>query len=177
MTEPRSPRVPESTPQLVLREIQEEDAPFILKLYSDPSFIKNIGDRGVHDLPSAREFIHSGPRASYRTHGFGLFLALTRDGAEPVGVAGLVRRDGLDHADLGFAFLPPFWGRGYATESAAAVLEFADALEVSPVLAIVAPSNVGSVRVVEKIGMRRDGNVQLPGGSTELLLFTTVEIP
>jgi len=74
--------------------------------------------------------------------------------------------------DVGFAFLPEAWGRGYARESAAAVLDHArDVLGLRRVLAITDPENAASIRVLERVGMRREGTVRMPGESIDLLLF------
>ena len=116
---------PLETERLRLRELVESDAPFILELLTDPSFLQNIGDRGVRDLDSARDYIRNGPTASYAKHGFGLWLVERKDDGEPLGTCGLLRRDTLPHVDIGYAFLPRHWSRGYAVEACTAVRDHA----------------------------------------------------
>lgn len=143
------------TPRLALRELVADDAPFILRLLTEPSFLQNIGDRGVRDLDSARTYIENGPRASYRRHGFGLWLVSLKADGTPIGMCGILKRDTLEHPDIGFAYLPEHWRRGYAWEAAKAVFDHGlGALGQACIVAIVSPSNSGSIRVLEKLGMR-----------------------
>ncbi|UTH73550.1 GNAT family N-acetyltransferase [Chromobacterium sp. IIBBL 290-4] len=152
------------TERLRLQALREHDAPFILELLNEPSFIANIGDKDVRDLVGAVNYISKGPQASYRQHGFGLMKVELRDGAIPVGICGLVRRDSLPHPDIGYAFLERHWGRGYASEAAAACLDHArEWLDIAYVVGITAPHNHGSIRVLEKLGMTYDRMLELPG--------------
>ena len=167
-----APRTILETARLVLREFTHRDAAFVLRLLNEPSWIRFIGDRKVRDLDAARRYLDDGPRASYGRNGFGLWCVVAKGSEEPVGMCGLIRRETLPDVDVGFAFLPGAWGRGYARESAAAVLAHArDVLGLRRVLAITDPENVASIRVLERIGMRPEGTVQMPGESIDLLLF------
>src|SRR5438105_8377447 len=83
------------TDRLQLRLLSIDDAEFILRLLNEPSFIKNIGDRGVRTLDDAREYILKGPIASYEKFGFGLWMVETRSEAAPIGICGLLKRDVL----------------------------------------------------------------------------------
>jgi len=160
------------TERLVLREFVPEDAPFVLELLHDPGWLRFIGDRGVDSLESARTYIENVPRTSYRAHGFGLMAVEKRDDGEPVGMCGLVQRDGLDHADLGFALLARHAGRGYALEAAAATLADArDRLRLARVLAITTPDNERSQRLLEQLGMRFERMVRLSTGGDPLRLY------
>jgi len=143
-----------STSRLSLRRLDEGDAAFIVELMNDPDWLRFIGDRGVRTLDDARDYIATGPGAMYARHGYGLYAVERRNEPGPIGICGLVRRDWLEDADLGFAFLPAFRGAGYAREAAAATLEHAkDDLGLHRVLAIVSPENEASVRLLAKLGM------------------------
>jgi RimJ/RimL family protein N-acetyltransferase len=96
------------TPRLGLRRLTPTDAPFILGLLNQPSFVRHIGDRGVRTLEDASTYIVNGPIASYQKHGFGLYLVETRNAATPIGICGLLKRDALDEVEVGYAFLPEF---------------------------------------------------------------------
>ena len=157
------------TARLVLREPTAEDAAFVLALVTDPDWLRHIGDRGVRTLADARAYIEAGPAASFRTHGFGLRVAELRDGRVPAGLCGLIRRDGLDDAGLGFAFLPAHRGRGLAAEAAAATL--ADAwctLGMCRVVAVVSPENAASVRLLARLGFALDGPTEVGGARVDL---------
>ncbi|WP_440026456.1 GNAT family N-acetyltransferase [Chromobacterium amazonense] len=164
------------TPRLRLRPLQEQDAAFILELLNEPAFIANIGDKDVRDLDGARQYIAKGPQASYQQHGHGLLLVELSDDATPVGICGLVKRDCLPHPDIGYAFLKRHWGRGYACEAGAACLDHArKVLNIGVVVGITAPHNQGSIRVLEKLGLRYDRLLELPGIEGPSLYFVPAE--
>jgi RimJ/RimL family protein N-acetyltransferase len=160
------------TPRLLLRELTLADAGFFLRLVNEPSWLRFIGDRGVRDLEGSRRYLADGPLASYARNGYGLWVVHPRQRSEPVGLCGLVRRDSLPGPDLGFAFFPSAWGRGWAAESAAAVLDHARyGLAIRRVLAITDPANAASIRVLRRVGMRKAGNHRLPGEKLTLHLY------
>lgn len=162
------------TERLILRQFSAEDAEFILQLVNEPSFLQNIGDRGVRTLEHARAYISNGPVASYAKNGFGLYLVTRKETGESIGMCGLIKRDTLDDVDIGYAFLPKFWGKGYAVEAAQAVKAHAkDVIGLKRLVAITNPDNEGSIRVLEKIGLRFERMVQLSADDIELKLFGT----
>jgi ribosomal-protein-alanine N-acetyltransferase len=141
--------------RLRLRHLEETDAAFVLELLTDPDFLSNIGDRGVHDLESALRYIATGPRASYARFGFGLFLMERKRDTQPLGLCGLLRRDTHPDVEIGFALLPGARGQGYAIEAARATMQFGtQALGLSRIVAITAPDNVTSIRVLEGVGLK-----------------------
>ena len=160
------------TERLIVRQLTEDDAPFILELLNEPSFIKNIADRGVRNLDDARGYIVNGPRASYERNGFGLFLVELKETGEPMGMCGLIKRDSLEDVDIGYALLPRFWSKGYAYEAASAVKAYGhDTLKIERIVGIVAPDNPPSIRLLEKLGLRFDKIVVLQGVEGESMLF------
>jgi len=160
------------TPRLALACLSPGDAPFILELLNDPSFLRFIGDRGVRTPEDARRYIEAGPMASYERHGFGLYRVDLRATGESIGICGLLKRDTLPDADLGFALLPRFRAQGYAFEAASAVLDSARGVHgLARVLAITAPDNTVSMRLLEKLGFRLEGQTSLPDGAVELNVF------
>jgi RimJ/RimL family protein N-acetyltransferase len=161
------------TDRLVLRWLNVDDAPFILELLNDPSFIRFIGDKGVRDLEGARNYILNGPIASYEKFGFGLNAVDLKEANASIGICGILKRDTLPHPDIGFAFLPAYWHKGYAFESAAAVMKHArEALAINEVLAIATPDNEASSRLLEKIGLRFDRLIKLSEDAPEVKLFS-----
>jgi [ribosomal protein S5]-alanine N-acetyltransferase len=159
------------TPRMQLRELDAADAAFILELLNEPGFLRYIGDKGVRNLADAREYIFKGPMTSYVRNGFGLYAACLRNGT-PVGICGLVKRDGLEHPDVGFALLSRHWSKGYAAESGAAVLAFAKRdLKLDRVVAITSLDNSSSIAVLEKIGLRFERVMRLTEDGPEVNLF------
>lgn len=158
--------------RLRLRQIRPDDAPLILEVLTDPDFMKNVGDRGVHDLPAANRYIADSVRSSYAAHGFGLYLVELRAGATPLGICGLLRRDWHPDAEIGFAFVPRTRGHGYALEAARATLDFArNGLCLRRIVALTAPHNQRSIRLLEQLDFRRERSLRLaPQGPDWLLL-------
>ncbi len=161
------------TERLTLRQFTPDDAAFIFELVNEPSFIQNIGDRGVRSLADAIKYIETGPVTSYTRNGFGLYLVQLKESSESIGMCGLIKRKALEDVDIGYAFLPKFWSKGYAVESALAVKEQAHALGLERLVAIVDPANTGSIRVLEKIGLTFETMIRLAADDVELKLFAT----
>ena len=160
------------TERLILRQFSLHDAEFILSLLNEPSFIQNIGDRGVRNLEDARSYITRVPIASYEQNGFGLYLVELKESGEPIGMCGLIKRAGLEDVDIGYGFLPKYWSKGYAIESAMAVKEYArEVIGLKRLVAITDPENQGSIRVLEKIGLKFEKMVRLSDDDIELKLL------
>ena len=160
------------TNRLHLRRLSIDDAEFILKLLNEPSFIANIGDKGVRTLDDARSYILNGPVASYERHGFGLWLVETKESGARAGICGLLKRDVLEDVDIGYAFLPEFWSRGYALESASAVMSYArETLGLKRVVAVTNADNQSSIRLLKKIGFQFEKLVRLSDDAPEIQLF------
>ena len=162
------------TDRLVLRHLTLNDAPFILELLNEPSFLRFIGDRGVRSLQGARDYIRKGPIASYESHGFGLYLVFLRESGEPIGMCGLLKRETLRDVDVGFAFLPGHWRQGFASESARAVLDYGQTrLGLKRIVAITSPDNAASIGVLEKLGLKFEALVRLDGDQKDVKLFVS----
>ena len=161
------------TERLNLRYISTEDVEFIVELLNEPSFIQNIGDKGVRTIEDARQYILNGPVSSYEQFGFGLYAVELKGTDTPIGMCGLIKREGLDDVDIGYAFLPRFWSKGYAFESADAVMKYGrEVLGLKRIVAITSPDNDSSIKVLEKIGLQFEMMIRLPGNDEESRLFT-----
>ena len=160
------------TERLILRQMTTGDAEFILGLLNEPSFIQNIGDRKVRTTEEACSYILDGPVRSYEKNGFGLYLIVLKESHESIGMCGLIKRDGLEDVDIGYALLPKFWSKGYAVEAAGAAKEYAkNVIGLKRMVAIVDPANESSIRVLEKIGLRYEKMIRLSADDIELKLF------
>lgn len=162
------------TERLRLRRLSLDDAAFILDLLNEPSFLRFIGDKGVRTLDDARDYILTGPMASYERHGFGMYLVELKERGVPMGTCGLLKRDALDDPDVGFAFRPAFWLQGYAFESASAVIAYGRrALGLNRIVAVTQSDNVGSIKTLEKIGLTFESMVRLSEDGPEIQLFAS----
>ena len=160
------------TARLSLRELTPDDAPFMLELLNSPDWLTYIGDRKVHDLVDARKYLEERNIPSYEINGFGFYAVVRSEDQTIIGTCGLAQRDFLDHPDIGFAFLPQYFGRGYALEAAEGVMKFAkEDLGLTRIMAFTLPNNTPSIRLLEKIGLRNIGTINIPDDPEELLLF------
>jgi RimJ/RimL family protein N-acetyltransferase len=143
------------TPRLRIRELTVDDAGFILGLVNEPSFLANIGDKGVRNLEDARKFILEGPWASHRDRGYGQFLVQLKEDGVPIGVCGILYRDTLELSDIGGAFLPKYWRRGFAYEAARAVMDYGrSTLGLEKIVGLTSKDNVASIKLMEKLDMK-----------------------
>ena len=160
------------TSRLILRQQTLDDAEFIFTLVNDPSWLRFIGDRGVHSVEDARNYIRKGAMDSYSRHRFGLYLTALKDSGVPVGICGLVKRETLADVDIGFAFLPQYAGMGYAYESACAVMAHArNDIGLKRVIAITNPDNAASIRLLQKLGLAFERKIRMAADKDEINLF------
>lgn len=161
------------TPRLVLRPARPNDSAFLLELMNEPAYLANIGDRGLRTLEDAAGYIAERYTASYEQLGYGLYLVELTGGGVPIGICGFVKRDVLEYADLGFAFLARFCAQGYGHESATAVLEYGrTALGFAEVFGVTSRANRASIRLLEKLGFAYAREIALAGYAEESLLFS-----
>lgn len=160
------------TKRLLLCRLDPKDAAFIFELMNDPSWKRYIGDRGIKTLEDAEAYIRNGPVKSYHQFNFGLYAARLKDTNLPIGLCGLLKRDNLDDADIGFAFLPQYAGKGYAFESAGAIIDHAaSVLGMRRILAIASPDNSRSVTLLEKLGFSFKEMIRMPDHAADSGLF------
>jgi len=148
------------------------DAPFILGLLNEPSWLRFIGDRGVRTLEEARSYIVSGPIDMYARLGIGFCIVEAKDAKEPLGICGLAKRDYLDDIDIGFAFVPRCWGHGYAREAAFEVLRDAKKrLQLRRVVATTRVDNLASQGLLERLGFQFERLIVRPDTGRSLRLY------
>jgi len=161
------------TERIRLREFDSTDGELIFRLLNSPGWLKYIGSRSITNIADAVNYIENKLQKSYRETGFGFYLVELKTSGEKAGMCGLVKREGLDDVDIGFALLPEFENKGYAYESSEAVVKFAkDVLKVHKLAAITLPNNLPSVKLLEKLGMKFEKRINIPGDPEELLLYT-----
>lgn len=165
------------TERLRLRTLDQNDAVFYLTLVNTPGFIEFIGDRGIRTVEAAAQAILDGPMAMQATLGHSIYLVEDKASCAPLGMSGLIKRDTLEHVDIGYAFLPEHCGKGYAYEAAQAVVAHArDDIGLARLLAITSPGNAASIGLLEKLGLRLQKVVQLtpegPVSNLYSLVFT-----
>ncbi len=161
------------TDRLTLRRVTLDDADLLLAVWTDPAFVRNVGDRGVHTLDDAGEAMKSGALKLYADYGYGPYAMVRKEDGVRMGICGLFKRDNLAFPDIGFGVLPEFCGKGYAGEASFAVVAHArDDLHIEELTAIVSPDNAPSVGLIEKLGMEFVEMITMPGDDTEICLYS-----
>lgn len=162
------------TERLILRRLTLDDADLMLAVWNDPGFIRNVGDRGIRTLESARKAMQEGPLQLYANYGYGPYALTRKSDGTRIGICGLFRRENLQHPDIGFAILPDYRGKGLAEEAAVAVRDYArDSLGLDVLTAIVSPENEKSIALIEKIGLTFDTMITMPGDKKAIRLYRT----
>ena len=160
------------TERLFLRQFSLKDVDFILTLLNEPSFLRYIGDKKVRNLDDAEQYILNGPIASYKQNGFGLYLVELKESGASIGMCGLLKREELPDVDIGFAFLPDYWGRGLAFEAATAVMKYAEqTLKLKRIAAITSPDNDASIKLLQRIGFTFERVITLGKNGEPVKLF------
>ncbi len=143
------------TLRLVARRIEPFDAAAMHIVYGDAEAMRWVGDGKPLDLFECERWVEVTHR-NYATRGYGMFALVSRSSNSVVGFCGLVHPDGQAEAEIKYAFRREFWGQGFASEAATAMLAIApSAFGLHRVVATTAPENVASQRVLLKAGMQR----------------------
>ena len=159
------------TERLIISEITINEASFYYELVNDPTYLKFIPDKEIYSIYDAEEQITNKIIEEYKTQGFGFYLVSLKD-KTPIGMCGLIDRDGLDILDIGFSFLKEYRGKGFAFESSKAVIEFAkNTLKVDEIAAITTLHNIKSSNLLKRLGFKFDKNIFIPNDTEELRLF------
>jgi [ribosomal protein S5]-alanine N-acetyltransferase len=140
------------TPRLVIREMTPEDAERVFDLNSDPEVIRYTGDPPFKSVDEARSFLESYDH--YRLYGFGRWAVELKDDGAFIGWCGLKYSPEIDENDLGYRLMKRYWGQGFATEAARACLDLGfSRFSMQVIVGRTMPENIGSNRILEKLGM------------------------
>ena len=142
------------TERLILRRINLDDKEVLFKMDSDPEVQKYTGDRLIQSVEEIETRIKEISLKDYETYGYGRMAVILKDTNQLIGWSGLKYLPEFDQIDLGYRFMPEHWGKGYATESSLALLEYGfNVLNLDEIIAIAEPEHKASIRVMEKVGM------------------------
>ena len=151
------------TERLTLRKMTENDAEELFDIFSDPIAMRFFGV--LFDRPRMEKWVRNNLEHE-KQHGFSLLSVVLKDNGEVIGDCGLEtdQIDGQTVVGIGFDFKRSYWGRGYATEAARAVLEYGFTnLGLDSISGWIDPKNTPSQRVAERIGMSLDRCVDRGG--------------
>lgn len=161
------------TARLRLRRLTLDDAGLMLAIWNDPAFVRYVGDRGIRTIEEAEAALQEGAFVLYEEYDYGPYCMSCKEDDALIGICGLFRRENLDDPDIGFAVLPDFCGQGFASEAAKAVVEHArNDLGIQYLTAIVSPENLASIGLIEKLGLRFERGITMPGEDQEICLYS-----
>ena len=164
------------TERLLIRELTVKDAPFFLELVNDKDWKRFIGDRNVHSLKDAENYLSEKIMTSYDDWGFGFYLVIEKEVSQPIGISGFVKRDELEYVDVGFAFLPLGRGKGYAYEATKTLMDYGiNELKFSTILAIANNDNIRSHQLLQKLGFTFTKYIKLDDEDEEISLFSMIQ--
>jgi RimJ/RimL family protein N-acetyltransferase len=159
------------TERLLLREITLDDKEELLKLHSNPAVQIYTGEPVVQSIEEIEKAIRT-RIDDYEKYGFGRWATILKNGMQFVGWAGLAYLPEFDEIDLGYRFLPEYWGQGLATEGSRAILTYGfDTLKIRKIIAIAMKENKASIRVMEKVGMEFDKFAPYELGSEDAIWY------
>ena len=161
------------TKRLTLRPIDpERDSGFVLRMLNEPDFIANVADRGVRTEDAAKDYIREKLLPGHERYGVGYCVVELKQSGEAVGSCGLMKRDTLDDFDIGYSTFIRYAGNGYAFEAASAMMEYARVeLGLKRIVGFTSPTNAKSAHLLEKLGLRFERMVKVPGFEIEARLF------
>ncbi|KQR95269.1 GNAT family acetyltransferase [Chryseobacterium sp. Leaf180] len=163
------------TERLMIRPFSvEDDAEFLLELYNMPDFIKYIGDRKIRTVEDAQNYIKSKFLPQISRLGFGNCVVLLKENSEKIGGVGIFEREGLDVADIGFSVLKKYEGQGFMFEAAQKLMSVVhEDFGLNKISAITTKDNFSSQKLIEKLGLKYQKMVTIPGDTEELMYFET----
>ena len=144
------------TDRLILRKINLDDRGELFNLHNNELVQKYTGEPVVKSMREMEEAIRE-RIVNYKKYGYGRWATLLKEDMQFVGWSGLAYLPEFDEIDLGYRFLPEYWGKGIATEASRAILAYSfETLRLQRVIAIAMKENSASIRVMEKAGMQFD---------------------
>ena len=119
----------------------------------DAAVSKYTGDGGIVSKEETKRRIIEDVFGDYEKHGFGRFAVELKKEQQFIGFAGLKYLEDIKEVDLGYRFMKRYWGKGIATEAGEACVRYGfETLGLEKILGFVLPENIGSVRVLHKLG-------------------------
>ena len=162
-----------TTERLQLTPTTLADAELVLELMNTPKWLKYIGDRNLHSLAEAQNYIAEKITPQIKQLGYGSFTIRILNSAQKIGLVGLYDREGLEGIDIGFGLLPEFEKQGYAFEASSKLLAFAkQELNLKNIKGITAKTNTRSQQLLVKLGLQFKEDVILPNTPEQLKLYS-----
>ncbi len=159
------------TERLLLRLQRYEDADHLVEMNSDPEVVRYTGDKSLANVGEARTLLEERVFPQWQKYKMGRFTVTLKDGSY-LGWCGLRYFPENDEVDLGYRFPKKHWGKGYATESSRACLDYGfKTLNLERIIAKAMPDNKDSIKVMQKLGMTFRGYHHDPTDPHPFILY------
>ena len=157
------------TEQLILRPLQANDAHTLATIWTDPDVTHFMG--GPRDYAKLIVSFEKDAKENPPPR-FDLFPVIEKATGNIIGHCGLLDKEieGVTEIELVYVLAKSAWGKGYATEIATALRDYAfDTLKLNRIVSLIEPENIASQHVAQKVGMTHEKDVVRPGGALRQL--------
>ena len=143
------------TERLIHRPFELEDAEDVMKMLADKEVTRYTFDhQGVFSKEDALDLIKNVLQADYKQYGYGRLAVIHKPDNVLIGFSGLKYLPEFAMTDIGYRFLPQYWGKGLATESVLAIMQYAkQQLKLDTIIGMAMPDNIASLKLLEKAGL------------------------
>ena len=160
------------TERLILKPTDKTDAKFLFELMNSPKWLKYIGDRNIHTIKDAENYIADKVTLQFKRLGFGSYTVIRKTDGIKIGTCGLFDREGVNGIDIGFGFIPGYEKQGFAIESSLKIKELAiNEFGLKQISAITSKKNIASQKLLEKLGLSYIKPMTLPYSDEEIMLY------
>lgn len=153
------------TDRLDIRPLSAQDAAFIFELLNTEEWKAFIGNRNINTMADAEAYIQRIVNNTTLQY----WVAVLKEDGSTVGAVTFIKRDYLEHPDIGFAFLPRYFKKGYALEATKAVLDsIKDSGEQTKMLGVTMQANTTSIQLLERLGLSYQHDIDMDGETLRL---------
>lgn len=161
------------TQRLLIKPCTLDDSEFMFELMNSDSWLLYIGDRGIHSVNDAKNYIQSRYISQFKSLRFATYIIVNKEFNKKMGVCGFYDRQEIEGLDFGFAFLAEYEGKGFAFESANKLLYVAKSeFGLKKLAGITLHSNTKSQLLLQKLGFKQTGEIQI--GTSSNLFFEII---
>ena len=160
------------TARLRLTPMALKDAPFVLELLNTKEWVENIGQRNVHSISDAEQYIQKKMILHYEKNGYGNYLMTRAEDGAKIGCVSLYNREDVEGVDIGFAMLPQYCRKGYAYEGSKAIMNLGKSeFGLTSVCAFTSKGNIASQKLIERLGLKFERTILFGEEKEELLYY------
>ncbi|MFK5889339.1 MAG: GNAT family N-acetyltransferase [Flavobacteriaceae bacterium] len=164
------------TERTFMRPFTEDDTQAVFDFGSNKEVQKHTGDKLLESIDQAKNTIRNVWFADYKKYGYGRWAVVHKKDNKVIGFAGLKYLPEFRKTDIGYRFLPQYWGQGIATEVSLPIIKYGfEKLGLKEIIGIADPVNKGSIKVLQKIGLKYYKKAIYDEGTTKKYLWYKIK--